>query len=88
VFGWGRNRPIFALSTPLRRRFTQRYTGSTRGRDSSGRGRRPLEPNETVHILDKVSASPPAVYDGPIIYLTPSINWLIVGHAANTNSLG
>src|SRR5499427_8395028 len=53
VSEWGRFRPISSLPAALRRHFTLLHTDSTHELNSSGR-RRPLQPNETAHIIDQV----------------------------------
>src|SRR5215510_1732964 len=53
VLKWDRLRPISLLPAALRRHFTRLHTDSTRELTSPGR-RRPLEPNETAHIIDQV----------------------------------
>src|SRR5262252_7764510 len=53
VSEWGRFRPISSLPAALRRHFTLLHTDSTHKLNSSGR-RRPLQPNETAHIINQV----------------------------------
>src|SRR5215468_61750 len=53
VSEWGRFRPIFALSALRRRSSTQLNTDSTHILNSTG-CRRPLQPNETAHVINQV----------------------------------
>src|SRR5215475_5078037 len=53
VSEWGRFRPIFALSALRRRPSTQLNTDSTHILNSTG-CRRPLQPNETAHVINQV----------------------------------